>query len=238
MLVRLRRNVVVRLDAVKRSTRHRVASLLARRSPNSIAGLGGVDTTMVLGKLEPMEALLPLIGEAWEHRRRRWRRVTWVAAVGVVAAIVVGALVPGSPGGQATPKGSGAHGGAEAAQAAVLAEPASQVFRLTPYIGGVDLGRSRPGSRHGYARLSIVLKRPARSVVADFSGRPLVLGYFRLPERIRPALRHANALGLLRHAVFVGYFVPSGTFSGSHRKIRVAITYLDGQRVVTHARVS
>jgi hypothetical protein len=108
-----------------------------------------------------------------------------------------------------------------------------------PYIGGVYGGRTRPGHRHGDARLSIILKQPARSVVADFAGRRVVLGEFQLPKRIRPSLRHARALGLLRHAVFVGYLAPSGALYASQRQIRVrfAVVYSDGQRIVTRAKV-
>lgn len=110
---------------------------------------------------------------------------------------------------------------------------------MGPYIGGIYAGRSRPGHRHGDARLSIVLKHPARSVLAYLAGRRIVLAYFRLPKRSRPPLRHAAAIGLLRRAVFVGYFVPSGAFyaSGRPMSLRFVIVYPDGQRIVTHAKV-
>jgi hypothetical protein len=87
--------------------------------------------------------------------------------------------------------------------------------------------------------LSIILKQPARSVVADFAGRRVVLREFQLPKRIKPSLRQARALGLLRHAVFVGYFAPLGAFYASGRQIpvRFVVVSSDGQRIITRATV-
>jgi hypothetical protein len=187
-----------------------------------------------------MEAWLPLIGEAWDHRRRRWRRAAMAAGAVVLALVVARYLLLGNSGaGPVTPKASGARGVGQVAKSAAESEPASRVFRLMPYIGAVYGGRTRPGHRHGDARLSIVLKQPAQSVVADFAGRRVVLGEFQPPKRIRPSLRHARTLRLLRHAVFVGYFAPSGAFYAPQRQIRVrfVVVYSDGQRIVTRTKV-
>jgi hypothetical protein len=195
---------------------------------------------MVLSKLEPMEGLLPLIGEAWDQRRRRWRRSALVAGLGILMLMVGGSLLWGNSGaGPVAPKPSGVRGLDHVASSAAVSEPASRVFRLMPYIGGVWGGRTRPGHRYGDARLSIVLKHPARSVLANFAGRTVLLGEFLLPKQIRPSLRQARALGLLRHAVFVGYFAPKGAFYVPARQISVRFTvvYMDGQRIVTRAKV-
>jgi hypothetical protein len=187
-----------------------------------------------------MEALLALIGEAWDHRRRRWQRIALAAGIVVLVLVVVASLFLGNPGaGPVTPNASGVNGLEQVAKSAAVSEPASRVFRLMPYIGAVYGGRTRLGHRHGNARLSIILRQPARSVVADFAGRRVVLAEFPLPKRIRPSLRHARTLGLLRHAVFVGYFVPVGALYAPQRQVRVgfAVVYSDGQRIVTRANV-
>ncbi|MGH2873707.1 MAG: hypothetical protein ACRDL5_14745, partial [Solirubrobacteraceae bacterium] len=106
------------------------------------------------------------------------------------------------------------------------------MFRLMPYVGGVYVGRTRVGHRHGYARLSIVLKQPARSVVAVFAAGAVKLHYFKLPARVRASLRADRAKGLLNRAVFVGYLNPRlGITASPATHLRFEIVYADGQRI-------
>jgi hypothetical protein len=201
---------------------------------------------MVLVRVIPMEAVAPLIGEAWDRRRRRWRQTAIAAGLGVLLLVALNAARLGGSGHgpAATARSSGHRIGVTARSSAVV-EPASRVFADAPYIGGPVYGQNRPARYHHYARLSIILHHPTESVVADFTGMRVVLGYFNIPKRRWDSLRHAALLGLRRHAVFVGYFVPPAGFYARHRasrgygyvRVHFTIEYRNGARVSTNAEV-
>ena len=196
-----------------------------------------------------MQYVAWLIDEAWDHRRRRYRRFAHAAlATGAIAALVSLTISDGS--------GSTAGRSAPPARPEVVAP--SRVLSKSPYLGvNCPIANSIACDRVG---LAVWLKRPAVSVTATIAGAPLALDWFG-DERLslpRP------------HRAFDGYLQPAGIVSRLHIRpvegnetltkhgrtrvivshqmwfgdgqarsplIRLAIHYVNGQTTITQLRV-
>ena len=193
-----------------------------------------------------MQYVAWLFDEAWEHRRRRYRRfgIALVTA-GAITAIVSVML-------------SHSHGVAASSTAPRADEVApSTVLSKSPYLGvRCSIANSIACDRVG---LAVWLKRPAVSVTARIAGEPLNLDWFGEERRIYGVARRD----------FDGYLKPAGIVSrlhvhpvegtkvltvnghtrlvNSHQMwfgagnaqplVRLTIRYPDGRKVTTHLHV-
>ncbi len=143
-----------------------------------------------------MEFVARLIGEAWEHRRKRRRDVLKVLGL-VTIAVIAGLLVGRSENGPARPaqqvQGSG-----------YVAESPSHLLSQAPYMGvHCPVANSIACDRVG---LAINLKQPARAVVAFIDGRQLKMN------------RRGDVidLSMAPRKEFDGYLQPAGIESTLH----------------------
>ncbi len=157
-----------------------------------------------------MQQIAWLIDEAWEHRRRRLRRLALAALVaGAIAALVV-IIAQGS--------GSTAATGSPAAPGPAVVQP-SAVLSRSPYLGvSCPVADSIACDRVG---LAVWLKRPAVSVTATIAGARLPLN--RYGDRLARTRRPRRA--------FDGFLQPAGIVSRLH------VRPVDGNQVSTrHGR--
>jgi hypothetical protein len=175
-----------------------------------------------------MELVSHLFGEAWAHRRRRHRTVA-TGLVLVTLAIVTGVLV-----GRAVNRSGTQSVGRRAA------EPASRVVAAkTVLLIGM------PGDHYALA-VTVVLKRPATSVVAFLNGRVIALRPF-TSTSLRPftstVVRHpmTGFTGELRFAT-TNQVPPIRTALGPldgpslNLGVRLVITFGNGSRIETGFR--
>jgi hypothetical protein len=193
-----------------------------------------------------MSAIAPLFDEAWDHWRRRRRRVVLGC---VAAAMVVGALFAGSA---IVPPGTRRGGTAQVAP--------SRVLSRSPDLGvSCPVANSIACNRVG---LAVWLKRPALSVTATIAGASFALDYRGDLESAsqRPRLafdgfleragimsrmhvepvegsvvvrRHGHWVVVNRHRMWYGEYrrvAPGAT-------VRLVIRDRSGRTVVTHVRV-
>jgi hypothetical protein len=184
-----------------------------------------------------MDYVLPLIGEAWDHSRRRRRRGYLAAAVllALVALAVVGVSMSPHPGAR-----SGV--GLRIPSGTIQISP-SAAFTQAPYMGvHCPVANSIACDEVG---LAVWLRRPAYSVDASIAGASLPLNWFGEEYRLRDLSRPRRA--------FYGYLHPAGIVSRLHVRgltgamwfgegtpspmVWVLINYGDGHRAVTHLRV-
>ncbi len=143
-----------------------------------------------------MQYMAWLIDEAWDHRRRRYRRVAIGGLlVGAIAALVSVTFSGGS--------GSTAGRAVGPPLRPVLVAP-SRVLSKSPYLGvRCPIPNSIACDRVG---LAVWLKRPAASITATIAGAPVVLDRFG-DELLDP---------LVGHREFDGYLQPAGIVSRLH----------------------
>lgn len=143
-----------------------------------------------------MELVVELIGEAWEHRRKRQR--TALMVLGLVTVAVLGGLVVSNSGsGPARP-------GPQSNRSGYVAESPSRLFSQAPYMGvHCPIANSIACDRVG---LAINLKQPARAVVALIDGRKLKMN------------RRGDVIDLSAapREEFDGYLQPAGIESRMH----------------------
>lgn len=140
-----------------------------------------------------MQYVAWLLDEAWDHRRRRYRRF----GVGLLTAGAITALVS-----IALSHGHGVAAGSTASPADEVAS--STVLSRSPYLGvRCPIADSIACDRVG---LAVWLKRPALSVTATIAGAPVNLDWFGEERRIHGVARRA----------FDGYLQPAGIVSRLH----------------------
>ena len=184
-----------------------------------------------------MDYVLPLIGEAWDHRRRRHRRLYLLALALLALAALASAVVAG--GSRARPQSTI---GLRVPSGAIRLSP-SAAFSESPYMG---VHCSVPNSIScDQVGLAIWLRRPAYSVEASIAGAPLRLNWFGDEHRLGKLSRPRRA--------FDGYLHPAGIVSRLHvtgsaagmwygtgtplPMVWVLINYGAGRLVLTHLRV-
>jgi hypothetical protein len=186
---------------------------------------------MVLLKLAPME-LVWLFGEARTRQRKRRRRVAWTL-VGVVACVIAMRVAMVGLGSTTADSGT------------IPTVSPSAVFARAPYMGvHCPLANSIACDRVG---LAIWLRRPAVHVRATIAGQPLVLDWFGDEYRVGPTPARRELDGYLQPAHIVTRLgvhpSPAGRWYGSQAGswpaplVRLTITFVDGQRVMTQVRV-
>ena len=197
-----------------------------------------------------MQYVAWLIGEAWDNRRRRYRRLV----LGALTAGAIAALVS-----LTTSGGSGSTAGRSAPlppRPEVVAP--SRVLSKSPYLGvNCPIANSVACDRVG---LAVWLKRPAVSVMATIAGAPLALNWFG-DERLSLPVAHREFDGYLQPAgivsrldirpvqgnevltehgrtrVIVSHQMWFGDGNARSPLIRLAIHYTNGQTTITQLRV-
>jgi hypothetical protein len=184
-----------------------------------------------------MNYVLPLIGEAWDHSRRRRRRgyVTMAALLALVALAVVS--VPGSP-----RPGANVGVGLRIPSGTIQLSPTA-AFTQAPYMGvHCPVANSIACDEVG---LAVWLRRPAYSVDASIAGASLPLNWFGEEYPLGDVARSRRA--------FDGYLHRAGIVSRLHVRalsgamwfgdgapsamVWVLINYRDGHHALTHLRV-
>lgn len=183
-----------------------------------------------------MDYVIPLIGEAWDHRRRRHRRWSLAAAIVILSGAVVGlasVVIPAGPrvvAGMLIPK-------------TTVEMPSAAAFSQPPYMGvSCSVPNSVACDRVG---LAIWLRRPAYSVDASIAGAPFRLDWFGDEYRFGRQSPPRRA--------FTGYLQPAGIVGRLHVRpltgamwygsgnplpmVWVLINYGRGRYVLTQLRV-
>jgi hypothetical protein len=195
-----------------------------------------------------MEFVVKLLGEAWEHRRRRQR--TFAAGVMLVAVAVAVAVAAGLLLGRSD------HAPGQAVGAGYQFERSSRVLAYYDVAyplsqGSMPISMCRASAPQSGACESIffalVVKRPATSVVVSFGGLVVKLNR----PRIKPGTTMRSGLKLRTGAVFGGN-LPTVTLLKTNARavpgvrpaigrsgyatFRALITYADGTRISTNSR--
>jgi hypothetical protein len=149
-----------------------------------------------------MEHAVPLMKEAWAHRRRRYRSLATIAlSVGALAALVY----------VIRPAGSGpiARTSAHDPSAIVAVRP-SAVLSRRPYMGVAACPRSQ-ASTCDRVGVAVWLKRPASTIAASIAGEPLKLH----------GTRDNGSLSAARgpRTLFIGYLQPAGIGTRLHVQV-------------------
>lgn len=160
------------------------------------APLSGVlDFSYAANYISSITYFAPIIGEAWEHRRRRYRAI----ALATVASAIAVAIVAGLASIGSRSSGSSIPDGVEAVAP-------SAVLSGGPYVGvSCPVANSIACDRVG---LAVTLKHPAESVTATIAGARLTMNY-------RGDLRYRGAAP---RTEFDGFLQPAGIVSRFHVK--------------------
>jgi hypothetical protein len=186
-------------ECPRQLVRHGAPALESRQAGRSTSLFREAVLDIRIGSLilVPMELVVRLIGEAWEHRRQRRRNAfiaLWLVTIAVLGGVLVGRSDSGQP--EATKghvNGSG-----------YVVESPSRLLSQAPYMG---VHCPNPNSiacdRVG---LAINLKQPARAVVAFIDGRKLKMN------------RRGDVIDLSTapRKEFDGYLQPAGIESRMH----------------------
>jgi hypothetical protein len=149
-----------------------------------------------------MDYVIPLIDEAWDHHRRRHRRVYLAAAALLALAALVAAVAPGTS--RTGLKGS-PNVGVSVPKGTVRVSP-SAAFSQAPYMGvNCPVANSIRCDQVG---LAVWLRHPAYSVDASIAGAFVRLNWFGDEYRLGHLARPRRA--------FDGYLRPAGIVSRLH----------------------
>lgn len=185
-----------------------------------------------------MELVVRLIGEAWEHRRKRRRNLLialWLVTVAVLGGLLVGRSGRSPAGPESQPIGSG-----------YVVESPSRLFSQAPYMGvHCPVANSIACDRVG---LAINLRQPARAVVAFIDGRQLKMNRFgdvidssTAPRKEFDGYLQPAGIESRMHvhpAPGSDFWAPDARYSAPSAKVLLLIDYGGGRLVFTRARVS